>query len=329
MKLNLTNLSLRFPWIVILLVVLLTGFSAVQFPKVKFDNDPENMLSPNEPIRVFHNQTKAKFALYDMVIAGVVNTSHPDGIFNIETLGRIDLLTRQLLSLRKNAEGLPEITVPQEFAPDLRPASAAKRMLAKVFRHDVNRLFDANGNSAIVKAELISPSVVDNIKQAEHGALKIEYLMETPPATRDAALALRDDAMNNPLYKGTLVSEDGKAIALYVPILEKTYSYNVANLIEKLTADWPAEDQLYITGQPVAQDTFGVEMLIQMAGSAPLAGLVIFLLLLFFFRRVSLITAPMLVAIITVICTMGLLIGGGYDVHIMSSMIAIFLMPIS
>jgi predicted RND superfamily exporter protein len=329
MKLKLTDFSLRFPWIIVLLVVLITGFGVWQFPKVKFDNDPENMLSPGEPVRIFHNQTKAKFALYDMVIAGVVNTNHPDGVFNVETLGRIDVLTKQMLSLRQNADGLPEVTAPAPFVPDLRPDSAYKRFLTKVFRQDVNRLFTENGGSAIVKEEIISPSVVDNIKQAERGALKIEYLMEKPPATREEALTLRDDAMNNPLYKGTLVSEDGKAIALYIPIIAKTYSYNVANLVEKLTADWPAEDRLYITGQPVAQDTFGVEMLIQMASSAPLAGLVIFLLLLLFFRRVSLIIAPMLVAVFTVLCTMGLLIGGGYDVHIMSSMIAIFLMPIS
>ncbi len=326
---KLTNFSLRFPWIVVLLAVAATLFFAMQFPKVAFDNDPENMLSPNEPIRIFHNQNKANYDLYDMVIVGIVNTNHADGVFNVETLGRIDLLTQQLLSLHQNANGLPEITVPAPFEPDLQPESARKRMLAEIFRHDVNRLFDENGESAIVKAELISPSVVDNIKQAEKGALKIEYLMEQPPATRDEALAIRDDAMNNPLYKGTLVSEDEKAIAIYIPIIEKTYSYNVANLVEKLTADWPAEDQVYITGQPVAQDTFGVEMLVQMSSSAPLAGLVIFLLLLLFFRRISLIIAPMLVAIVSVLCTMGLLIGLGFKVHIMSSMIAIFLMPIA
>ena len=365
MKLKLTNFSLRFPWIVILLVLAAVIFGAAQFPKVQFDNDPENMLSPDEPVRVFHNRTKDKYALYDFVIVGIVNTNHPDGVFNVETLGRIDTLTKQLLSLRQSADGLPEVArVPQPgspeaqaitpakalpdtnapqggaslseradasewFTPDLQPASARKRFLAKIFGNDVNRLFDEDGDSAIMKPELISPPVVDNIKQAEQGSLKIEYLMEEPPATREQALTIRDDAMNNPLYKGTLVSEDGKAIALYIPIIAKTYSYNVANLVEKLTADWPAEDQVYITGQPVAQDTFGVEMLVQMASSAPLAGLVIFLLLLLFFRRLSLIVAPMLVAIVSVLCTMGLLIGLGFNVHIMSSMIAIFLMPIA
>jgi uncharacterized protein len=44
---------------------------------------------------------------------------------------------------------------------------------------------------------------------------------------------------------------------------------------------------------------------------------------------VPLIIAPMIVAMVTVIATMGLLIGMGFTVHIMSSMIPIFLMPIA
>jgi predicted RND superfamily exporter protein len=325
-----TSFSIRFPWIIMALAIaLLVGFGS-QFPKVSFDNDPENMLAEDEYIRVFHNQVKAKYNLYDFVIIGIVNEEHEDGIFNVETLGRIDGLTRELISLHQNADGLPEVIrdgLP--YAPQLQSESGWERGLARVFGNDVNRLFDEAGASAIIAPEIISPSVVDNIKQADRGQLAIEYLMEEAPTTREEALTIRTDAMNNPLYKGTLVAEDGKAIALYIPIIEKTYSYNVANLVEKLTEDWGDSDQVYITGQPVAQDTFGVEMLVQMATSAPLAGLAIFLLLLFFFRRLSLIIAPMLVAIVSVVVTMGLLIGLGFDVHIMSSMIAIFLMPIS
>jgi predicted RND superfamily exporter protein len=325
-----TSFSIRFPWIIIGFALAVTVFFGVQFPKVSFDNDPENMLAEDEPVRVFHNKVKAQYTLYDFVIVGIVNEVHEDGIFNVETLGKIDALTHELISLRENANGLPEVLRDgRPFAPELESSSAWNRALSKVFGNDVNRLFDDEGHSAIIAKEIIAPSVVDNIKQADRGQLAIEYLMEHAPTTREEALAIRADAMNNPLYKGTLVAEDGKAIALYIPITEKTYSYNVANLVEKLTEGWNGDEQVYITGQPVAQDTFGVEMLVQMATSAPLAGLAIFLLLYFFFRRISLIIAPMLVAIISVVATMGLLIGLGYDVHIMSSMIAIFLMPIA
>jgi uncharacterized protein len=329
-RLQLTLFSVRFPRLIMSLALLIVLLFGAQFPKVSFDNDPENMLAREEPIRLFHNEVKQQYNLYDFVIVGIVNDKHPDGIFNVETLSRIDQLTRELISLRQNEAGLPEvIRNGAPFSPELQPDSAWKRGLARVFGNDVNHLFSEDGTSAIISREIISPSVVDNIKQADRGQLKIEYLMEKVPETREEALILKADAMNNPLYKGTLVSEDGKAIALYIPIQAKTYSYNVANLIEKLTDHWESDDQLFITGQPVAQDTFGVEMLVQMATSAPLAGLAIFLLLLLFFRRFSLIIAPMLVAIISVVATMGLLIGLGFDVHIMSSMIAIFLMPIS
>lgn len=336
MKLWLTNFSIRFPRLLLLLTLIATLLFASQFPKVKFDNDPENMLPADEPVRVFHHEVKEKFALYDFVIVGIVNETDQDGIFNPETLGRIDRLTKELLSLQQSDDGLPQVTgfdANGQRGPlrsiDLNPPSSWERALNVAFNHAPNNLFDEKGQSAIIGRELISPSVVDNIKQADLGSLKLEYLMEQVPKTRAEAKIIRDDAMNNPLYAGTLVSEDEKAICLYIPIQKKTYSYTVANLVRHLTADWPESDQVYITGLPVAEDTFGIEMLIQMATSAPMAGVAIFLLLLLFFRNFSLIIAPMIVAIVSVVCTMGLLIGLGYDVHIMSSMIAIFLMPIA
>ncbi|MCA1810303.1 MAG: MMPL family transporter, partial [Lentisphaerae bacterium] len=335
-KTTLTDFGLRRPgWVWTLALLLMIVFLA-QFPKVKFDNDPENMLAEDEYIRVFHNSVKRQYALYDFVIVGIVNRDHHDGVFNVDTLGRVDDLTRQLISLRRGSDGRPEVQLPARagrpaavLQPDLQPHGAWKRLLAATFRQDAERLFTPEGASAIIVPEIISPSVVDNLRQADLGRLKIEYLMEEPPTTRAEALRVRDDALANPLYRGTMVSEDGRALAIYIPLVDKTYSHNVANLVEILTAEWSGGDEVYITGQPVAQDTFGVEMLVQMATSAPLAALAIFLLLYAFFRRVSLILAPMVVAMLSVIFTMGLLIGLGYDVHIMSSMIAIFLMPIA
>jgi len=57
--------------------------------------------------------------------------------------------------------------------------------------------------------------------------------------------------------------------------------------------------------------------------------IVIFLLMLIFFRKLVLIIAPMIIAAVSVILTMGMLIIAGFPVHIMSSMIPIFIMPIA
>ncbi|MDT8391233.1 MAG: MMPL family transporter [Lentisphaeria bacterium] len=333
MKLVLTNFSMKHPRFVVGLTLLAVLVLGTQFPRVRFDTDPENMLDADEKVRLEHHRIKELFSLYDFVIVGVVNEDNEHGVFNPGTLSRIHTLTRQLASLSRSPEGLPQVREAGEAGGkrviDLSPAGMIPTLMNVAFRHDPNRLFTAEGDSAIIAREIIAPSVVDNLRQAEFGSLKIEYLMETPPVSQAECDRIREDAMSNPLYRDTLVSSDGAAVALYIPIKEKTFSYTVANLARELTKDWPAEDAVHITGLPVAEDTFGVQMLVQMATSAPLAGIMIFILLLIFFRRVSLIIAPMLLAGVTIVCTMGLLIGAGFPVHIMSSMIAIFLMPIA
>jgi len=330
MKLALTRFGMRFPWIVVAVVAAATVVLTRQFPKVEFDNNPENMLAYDEPVREIHRRVKDRFDLYDFVVVGVVNREEPAGAWNPETLERIDGLTRQLLSLDRNDEGRPTVVVDGErVAPELRPEGWWANVLAAAFRQDAERLFTREGDPGLILPEMIAPSVVDTIRQLDQGALDIRYLMEEPPSTQAEADALFEEAWNNPLYRDTLLSEDRKAIGIYLPILEKEFSHNLAKLVTVLTEDWPESDEVYITGLPVAEDTFGQEMLIQMATSAPLAGLMIFVLLFFFFRRLSLIVAPMVLAVVSVLCTMGLLIGMGFDVHIMSSMIAIFLMPIA
>lgn len=266
MKLLLTNFSVRRPRLVLALVLVAMVAFAWQFPKVQFDNDPENMLSSQEAVRIFHHEVKQKYALYDFVIVGVVNDEDPAGVFNQATLSRVHHLTQQLLNVQRDAQGIPQIVLPatadrpaQQTRIDLTAARWWERWLGRLFNHNPNALFDAQGRSAIVGHELIAPSVVDNIKQAQFGSLKLEYLMENAPRTAAEARRIRDDAMNNPLYRGTLVAEDEKALCLYIPIIDKPYSYNVARLVRALTADWPAQDQVLITGLPVAEDTFGVD----------------------------------------------------------------------
>ncbi len=330
MKLLLTRFGLRFPRFALLGALAVTIALTLQFPKVNFDNDPENMLRYDEPVRVMHREVQDRFDLYDFVVVGVVNDTHEGGVWNPETLGRIHRLTHELLSLQQNEDGRPVITREGEaMIPDVRPRGRRAEILSAAFNQDPEHLFTEEGEPGLIGREIISPSVVDTIRQLDMGALDIRFLMEEVPETQAEADALFAEALANPLYRDTMLSENRKALGIYLPIVGKEFSFNLATLVETLTADWPAEDQVYITGLPVAQDTFGQEMLVQMATSAPMAGLMIFLLLLFFFRRFALILAPMMIAIFSVLSTMGLLIGLGFDVHIMTSMIAIFLMPIA
>ena len=289
-------------WVMALATVTLLVFAALPsvWPKaseflnpVAIDTDPENMLSADEPVRVFHNAKKREFSLYDIVVVGVANETNADGVFNPETLGRVYALSQYARTLRW---------------PD--PENPERRI-------------------GVVEADMLALSMVDNIEQAGLGAVSFDWLMPQPPATREEALAVRDRAARLPFLDGTLVSEDGKALALYLPLTSKDLSYRVRRALLDKVAAWPEDDRVYITGLPVAEDTFGVEMFIQMAISAPLAMLVVFLVMWWFFRSLLLILSPMILAMVTVITTMALLVITGNTIHIMSSMIPIFIMPIA
>ncbi|MHC4499645.1 MAG: efflux RND transporter permease subunit [Planctomycetota bacterium] len=294
LKQEIADYSLRHYKAVTIVMVVFTLALGALIPLIKVDTDPENMLSEDEPVRVFHNETRKRFALSDIVVVGIVNNKHPEGVFNPESLRKVHDLT--------------------EFATDELRWPDEK---------------DPTKQVGVIEVDLLAPSTVDHIGQGGQGEVRFEWLMRKPPATQAEALEIRDRAMSNPLLAGTLVSEDGRAICLYLPLTSKDLSYRVYKDLRGEIAKYAGDEEYHITGLPVAEDTFGVEMFIQMAVSAPLAMVVIFLLMLLFFRRLVLVISPMIVALASVISTMGLLIGFSYPVHIMSSMIPIFLMPIA
>lgn len=78
-----------------------------------------------------------------------------------------------------------------------------------------------------------------------------------------------------------MVSDDGQVLALYIPITSKETSYRIYHALLQRIGEMTGDEQYFITGLPVAEDTFGVEMFIQMAISAPLAMIVVFALLFF------------------------------------------------
>ena len=430
---------------------------------LRIDTDPENMLSADEPVRLFHDRMKKIMSLNDMIVVGVVNEDKTDpGVFTPDILKKIYALT--------------------EFARGLR------------WRDPEN----PTRYEGVVEMDMIAPSMVDNVESGGAGVVRFEWLMRQPPETRQAALAVKQKALDLPFLNGTLVSEDGKAIALYLPITAKDVSHriyttiqqklkapsrlfpseigNLNDFLSRVTAAaqgegdplvaqlwetlsektrqqlleaekqiprwqqtisrlearsdrvadsneaqadalrsearrlllqrrsaieafvdaintwmkqeisdaWLDPDQsmrqrlgpegrnllhsagaqnepdtmvrlkrlwveaafpgsiiqsrvadmqqgvsYHITGLPVAEDTFGAQMFKQMAISAPIAMVVIFLLMWFFFKSAIVILPAMYDALISTAATMSLLVVTGNTVHIMSSMIPIFIVPIA
>jgi len=103
-KQKITEFSIENYRLVTIVMVLITLILGALIPLIKVDTDPENMLSADEPVRLFHNQTKEQFVLSDSVVLGVVNNKDPNGVFNPTSLARIYELTEFSKKLRWPSE---------------------------------------------------------------------------------------------------------------------------------------------------------------------------------------------------------------------------------
>ena len=278
---KLTYFSIDHPKTIILIVLVVTMIlmALALFRGVKIDTDPENMLEANQPDRVFYDQVKKDFGIYDMIVVGITDQQ---GIFRLETLGKIQHITDEILKIK-----------------------------------------------GVIIEDVMSLTTTNDVT-ASGGLLEMRRIMEEAPQNPEAVENVKAAIFGNPLFIEKLASKDETSIAIYIPIQEKKMSYRISKEIDAIVKNQLDEGQKYhVAGLPVAEDTFGFEMFRQMGIMAPLAMMVIFLIMLLFFRKLTLLISPMIVAMFSVIWSMGLLIGLGFTVHIMSSMIPIFLMPIA
>jgi len=275
---KLIEFSLNRPKIVILLTIALTIFFAIQFPRIKIDTDPENMLREDEPIRIFHQKVKREFGINELIVLGIVRD---DGIFRKDSLEKIKRLTDEILKIK-----------------------------------------------GVIADDVVSLTVTNNVV-ADNGMLKVRPPMLEVPQTEKEIEKLKKEILDNPLFRDRLVSSDGRGAAIYIPIKSKDIAHDVGERIKAIYQKEQDPEKYYMAGLPIAEDTFGHEMFLQMAIVAPLAGALLMIILLLIFRRILLVIPTMIISMLSVIWTMGSMIGLGFTVHIMSSMIPVFLMPIA
>ncbi len=180
----------------------------------------------------------------------------------------------------------------------------------------------------VVARDVSSFTTVDNVT-AEGDLLTVKPLVSKIPQTAQEMEALRKTLYENPLFLERLISKDGKTTAIYIPLEPGANGKLIADQIRTLLAKEGGPEKYYLAGDPIARDTCGAQMFLQMALFSPLAGLIMFLALYAMFRNLALAVSVMAVAMISIVWSMGLLIGLNIKVHIMSSMIPVFLIAIA
>lgn len=170
---------------------------------------------------------------------------------------------------------------------------------------------------------------VTSERTAGSGVLRVAPLMTDVPQTDEDINRLRNVLLENPLFVDRIISKDLKTAAIYVPLEKNANGKEIADRIREIVKREGGPEEYYIAGDPVARDTFGVEMFKLMAIFAPFAGLIMLVVRYLMFRDLFLSVTLMMDAMVSIIWSMGLLIGTGIPVHIMSSMAPVFLMAIA
>ena len=278
-KFSLVEFSVNHPKLIVVISVLITMLFLTQFPKMRTDTNPKNMLPATSDVRVWNDEVEKTFGLYeDMIAVGIVNEK---GILNTDTLGKIGRITDEILKIK-----------------------------------------------GVAARDVSSFTTIDNVT-VEDAALKVAPLMTKAPEDEKGIEYLRKMLYENPLFINRIISKDGKTTAIYVPLEKGANGKEIADSIREIVKKEKGDEKYYIAGDPVARDTFGAEMFKLMAIFAPIAGMVMLFVRYLMFRDLFLSITLMMDAMISIVWSMGLLIGLGYPIHIMSSMAPVFLMAIA
>ena len=276
---SLVEFSVEHPKLVVILSVIITVLFMMQFPKMKTDTNPKNMLPKTSDVRVWNDEVEKIFSLYeDMIVLGIVNEK---GILNKDTLARIQRITDEILKIK-----------------------------------------------GVAAQDVSSFTTIDNVT-VENATLRVAPLMTAPPEDAKGIEYLGKMLFENPLFINRIISKDGKTTAIYVPLEKGANGKEIADRIREIIKKEKGDEKYYIAGDPVARDTFGAEMFKLMAIFAPIAGMVMLIVRYLMFRDLFLSITLMMDAMISIVWSMGLLIGLGFPIHIMSSMAPVFLMAIA
>ena len=278
-KRSLVQFAVDRPKLVLIITGIVTLLFLTQFPRIKTDTNPKNMLPPTSDVRVWNDQVDKTFGLYeDTIVVGIVNDQ---GVLNPATLQRIRSTTDRILRIK-----------------------------------------------GVAAQDVKSLTTIDNVTAGAE-LIRVRPLASPLPKTEKEIEALRNALFDSPLFVGRVISKDEKTTAIYVPLEKGANGKEIADEIRTVLRAQGGNEQFYIAGDPVARDTFGAEMFKLMGIFAPIAGFAMMAVFYFMFRSIAMTVAMMAVAMISIIWTMGLVIGLGFPIHIMASMGPVFLMAIA
>lgn len=289
---RLADVIYRHRYKTLVVMFILTAALVSQIRHITIDTSTEGFLHKNDPALKVYNDYRDQFGRDEAVIVAL----KPKKVFDLEFLAILKKLHREL-----------EDNVP--------------------YIDDINSLINARNT------------------RGDGDRLIVEDLLETWPENKVQLDIIRDRAMSNPIYRNLLLSEDGTFTAVIIRTQSHSSSASTGDIMagdiimEGFEDDTPAAMEMavatYLTdeentevvatvndiinryrsddlrielaGSPVVTHFLKQSMMGDMAKFMRMAIITICILLYIMFRRITGVVFPLLIVVLSFLCTLGLM----------------------
>ncbi|MCD4794644.1 MAG: MMPL family transporter [Bacteroidales bacterium] len=159
----------------------------------------------------------------------------------------------------------------------------------------------------------------------EIGKLVDEYDL---PVTEDELKSLKDRVMSKEMYKGNIVSEDGKATLIMFTLLNDVDKQTVAKNIKYKILKIGLQEKLYFGGIPMMINDIEDLIATDIIRLIPVVILLMIIILFLSFRSFRGVLLPLLSAGISVIWTLGIMVLLNYDLTLITNNMPIILLAV-
>src|SRR5690554_400778 len=339
----------RYPWILMLGILLITLLAMGAANQLQTNSTPY-MIDNTHPSRVADHDNKRLFS--NSGEQAFVAIDNPEGnVFNAQSLTTVLDLSKafenMLLISDTDSERLTALATNEALAEQANallqngltaqdiPALKQLAQQESVSAQDKNWL-----NNLAVRLRPVKR--VRSLARMEHieaftGGLDVRPLMKTLPQNKAEQQALRETVLANPMFINGLVSPKGNATTIQIefnineddsPAMLLAFD-EINRIINEFSTIEGFSDRIYLSGPPMIAAQTAASMEKDNQTLLPVVILVIIAVLFLSFGSLQGVIAPLFIAIIALLWTLGTMAAFGVKQNIVSSMLPVFIIAIA
>ncbi|RMH22251.1 MAG: hypothetical protein D6698_01455 [Gammaproteobacteria bacterium] len=326
------RLVINYPRLILVVVLAITVFMAMQLKSLRWETDARVYLPKGHPAITYDEKVIELFGVKDSVIIAVANDK---GIFNRETLQRVKRITEKVANLPgviaqrtidvaslSTAElfvGDDESMGAQALMPEVPDDEAGIQRLKKMV-YDNADLFVGNLVSKDGKATMIRAKLKEGATNRYQTYFQIKGILQAEKAggKQDGQGWNADADWNGAAGQKQWKQGDWKKQGGWSNSWKDTPVYT----------ELKNGDRLYLAGRPVIEVTSGLQAMDDMKLMIPVLILVIGFVLLLFFRTLRGVALPLFVMLGGIIWTLGTMVLLGYPLYTISTMLPVILVAV-